>query len=81
MTIRDLKDILIHFQDKQYDDYNVVLWDYNHQQELKWGASFALSHPSKTINFPVDVPPVDGLTVNERFKKLQEETGLTYNLK
>lgn len=76
MTIRDLKDLLIHFNDRKYDDYEVVLWDYNHQQKLDWGGMHSLSHPDKTLSFAVEVPPVDGITVFERLKQLnnvQEE--------
>lgn len=70
MTIRDLKDLLVHFNDRMYDDYEVVLWDYNHQQELNWGGMHSLSHPKKKLSFPVEVPPVDGITVFERLKQL-----------
>lgn len=76
MTIRDLKDLLIHFNDRKYDDYEVILWDYNHQQELVWGGMHSLSHSKKQLSFPVEVPPVDGITVFERLKQLnnvQEE--------
>lgn len=70
MTIRDLREILVHFNDSKFDDYEVVLWDYNHQQELVWGGMHSLSHPSKQLSFPVEVPPVDGITVFERLKQL-----------
>lgn len=76
MTIKDLKDLLIHFNDRKYDDYEVILWDYNHQQKLDWGGMHSLSHPDKTLSFAVEVPPVDGITVFERLKLLnnvQEE--------
>ena len=72
MTIKDLREILIHFQDHKYDDYKVVLWDYNNQQELDWSVNHALSHPDKELSFPVNVPPTDGITVTERIKKLIE---------
>ena len=72
MTVRDLKDILIHFEDRKFDDYEVILWDYNHQQELKWGGMFSLSHPDKAIVFPVEVTPVDGITIMERLKLLKD---------
>lgn len=70
MTIKDLKDILVHFNDREYDDYEVVLWDYNHQQELNWGGMHAWSLPEKKLTFAVEVPPVDGITVFERLKQL-----------
>ncbi len=73
MTIKDLREILIHLQDKKYDDYEVVLWDYNQQQELCWGFGYSLSHPQKKLNFPVDVPTVDGETIMERLKKLKND--------
>ena len=73
MTVKDLREILIHFQDRKYDDYKVILWDYNHQQELDWGGCHSLSKPEKTLSFAVEVPPVDGITVFERLKQLQNE--------
>lgn len=73
MTIKDLKEILIHFQDKKYDDYEVILWDYNHQQTLDWGVSHSLSHPDKELIFPVTVNPVDGITIEKRLKKVVEQ--------
>lgn len=72
MTIKDLREILVHFQDHKYDEYEVELWDYNHQQNLGWGPSFALSHPEKRLTFPVDVKDVDGVTIMERLKKMKE---------
>lgn len=71
MTIEDLKEILIHFEDKKYDNWEVVLWDYNHQQKLNWGGSYSFSKPNKELSFSVEVPPVDGITVFERLKQLQ----------
>ena len=73
MTIKDLREILVHFEDRKYDNYEVVLWDYNHLQKLTWGGSYGLSHPSKELSIPVEVPPVDGVTVFERLKQLQNE--------
>lgn len=72
MTVKDLRDFLRVYNDRKYDDYKVILWDYNHQQELDWGGMRALSHPDKAISFAVEVPPVDGITVFERLKKLQD---------
>ena len=70
MTIKDLREILIHFEDRKYDDYEVVLWDYNHQEKLQWGGMHGLSHPDKELTFTVTVSPVDGVTVDERIKKV-----------
>lgn len=77
MTIKDLRDILIHFQDSKYDDYEIVLWDYNHQQKLQWGGMHGLSHPNKELTFPVNVTPVDGVTIDERIKKLMGNVEMT----
>ena len=71
MTIKDLREILIHFSDRKYDDFEVILWDYNHQQKLDWGGCHAFSKPAKALSFAVEVPPVDGITVFERLKQLQ----------
>ena len=73
ITIRDLKEILIHFQDRKYDEYEVVLWDYNNQQKLSWGGGYALSHPEKELSFPITVPPADGVAVTEKLRKLINE--------
>ena len=73
MTIKDLRELLIHFQDKEYDDYKVILWDYNHQQELNWGGMHSLSHPDKTLVLPVEVPPVDGINVVERLRLILKD--------
>lgn len=70
MTIKNLKDILIHFQDNKYDDYKITLWDYNQQQELNWGGGYSFSKPDKTLTFPVDVPMVDNETIVQRLQKL-----------
>ena len=64
---------MVHFQDRKYDDYKVVLWDYNNQRELGWGVSHALSHPDKELTFPVDAEPVDGITITERLRDLVEK--------
>lgn len=73
MTIKDLREVLVHFQDRKYDDYEVILWDYNHQQKLGWGPSHALSHPDKVLTFPVTVEPADGITIEKRLKSLKEK--------
>lgn len=72
MTIRDLREILKHFEGREFNNYEVLLWDYNHQQKLDWGGAYSLSHPNKTLCFPVEVPPVDGITVFERLKQLKD---------
>ena len=72
MTLRDIKDFIAVFEDSECDDYEIILWDYNHQQKLKTGGGYSLSHPDKEITIPVDVPPVDGVTIFERLKQLQD---------
>lgn len=54
MTIKDLREILIHFQERKYDNYKVELWDYENQRELDWGGMYALSHPDKKLTFSVN---------------------------
>ena len=71
MTVKELREILIHFQDRKYDDWEVVFWDYNHQQKLDWGGCYTLSKPEKQLSFAIEVPPVDSITVFERLKQLQ----------
>lgn len=78
MTIRDLKDIIRTFDDS-FDDYKVVLWDYNHQRELNWGGLRALSNSDKSFSFSIDVPTEDGINIIERLKefcKNQRENGV-----
>lgn len=71
MTIKDLREILIHFSDRKYDDFEVILWDYNQQQALNWGGSYSFSKPEKHLSFPVEVTPVDGITIFERLKQFE----------
>ena len=74
MTIRDLKDILIHFQDRKYDDWEVTLWDFNNQRDLEWSGGYAFSKPDKGITFSVKAEPIDGETIDERIKRIIKET-------
>ena len=74
MKIKELKEILKHYEDGEYDDWEIKLWDYNNQRELVWnGGSYAASKPEKYISFPIKVDPVDGVTIEERVKKLYNE--------
>lgn len=73
MKIKELRDILVHFTNSEYDDFDVELFDYNHQEELKWGGSYSFSKPGKKLVFPVTVTPSDGITIEERLKKLIEK--------
>lgn len=63
MTIKELREILKHFEDKEYDGYEVELWDYKHQQPLAWGPSHGFSKIEKRLTFPVDVPYEDDATL------------------
>lgn len=74
MTIKDLKNILIHFQSDEYDDYQVVLWDYNHQEKLKWNVSHSLSHSEKELCFPVTVKREDGKSIFEELRNFCKES-------
>lgn len=52
MTVKDLKDVMIHFEDRKYDKYKVVFWDASRQ--ITMDATFTgLSHPDKEISFLV----------------------------
>ncbi len=73
MTIKDLRDILIHFTDRKYDDYEVTLWDYNHQQDCDWGGGYSLSHPDKRLVFPITVNDVNEETITDRIKKVMDD--------
>ena len=71
MKIKDIKELLKHYGGEEYDDWDIVLWDYNNQRELKWlGGTFASSKPDKHICFSVEVEPVDGKTIDQRIKEL-----------
>ena len=59
LTIKKLREILKHFEDKEYDDFEVELWDYKHQQALTYGPSHGFSKEEKRLTFPVDVPYED----------------------
>ena len=46
MKVKELKDVMIHFKDRKYDDYKVVFWDASRQTSMD--ATYAgLSHPDK----------------------------------
>lgn len=67
MTIKFLREVLKHYEDREYDDWNVVLFDYNNQRNLiVLDGTYAASKDSKTLSFPVLAPPVDGITIDKR---------------
>lgn len=73
MTIKDLREILIHYEDSKYDDWKVVLWDYNQQQELEWGGTYASSNPDKELTFPVKVQIKGQEEIFDKIKKIMNE--------
>lgn len=74
MTVKFLREILKHYEDHQYDDWEVELFDYNNQRVLHVSeGTYASSKDSRSITFPVDVEPVDGVTIDKRIRKLMEE--------
>jgi len=74
MTIKYLREILKHYTEHQYDEWEIKLWDYNNQREVGFlDGTYASSKATKTINFPVKVEPVDGETIDERLKRLISE--------
>lgn len=76
MTIKDLKEILMHYQDRKYNDWEIKLWDYNNQREVNFlEGTHASSNETKSITFPVMIDPVDGEDIDERLKRLISEMG------
>ncbi len=74
MTVKFLREVLKHYEDKEYDDWNIALFDYNNQRSLEvLDGTYASSKESKIISFPVKVEPVDGVTIDERLKKVLKE--------
>lgn len=71
MTIKDMREILVHFTDHEYDDYEVELFDFNNQRKLEWlEGCHSFSKPEKRITFPVRVEPVDGETIDKRLERM-----------
>lgn len=52
MKVKDLRDVMIHFQDRKYDKYEVVFWDSVRQKRME-GAFTGLSHPDQEISINV----------------------------
>ena len=57
MKVKEMKDLLSLFEDRKYDDYNIVFWDYARQKAMD-GHFGGLSHPEKEIFIPS--PIVEG---------------------
>lgn len=68
MKVKELKDLLAVLSNEEYNDYEIVFWDYARQKRMD-GHFGGLSHPDKEISIPIaDVGgtyfpriPVDGL--------------------
>ena len=76
MTVKFLREVLKHYEDKEYDDWKIELFDYNNQRSLEvLDGTYASSKESKIISFPVEVPPFDGVSLTERLKSIIEENG------
>ena len=76
MTIKFLREVLKHYEDKEYDDWNIVFFDYNNQRSLiAFDGTYASSKESKSLTFPVMVPPVDGVTIDKRVDSLLKSMG------
>lgn len=52
MKLKELKDLMKHFEDSSYDEYELVFWDYMRQQKMD-GHFGGLSHPDKEITIPI----------------------------
>ena len=52
MKVKELKDAMIHFKDRKYDNYEVVFWDASRQTSMD-ATYTGLSHPDKEISFNV----------------------------
>lgn len=71
MKLKDLREILKHYEGREWDNVEVRLWDYNNQREAIWtGGSYGFSKTNMELTFPIEVPPVDGKTIDERIKEL-----------
>ena len=74
MTVKFLREVLKHYQDSKYDDWEVNLFDYNNQRDLHVNdGMYSSSKETKSITFTVEVEPVDGETIDERVKRLMEK--------
>lgn len=74
VTIKDLREILKHFTDYEYDDWKVCLWDFNNQREVEMVPGMhSVSRPDKQISFPVRVEPIDGEEIDRRLARMIKE--------
>ena len=81
MTVKFLREVLKHYEDKEYDDWKIELFDYNNQRSLEvLDGTYASSKESKIISFPVKVelmasPSTKGLS--QLLKKMDTLKPLT----
>ena len=54
MKVKELKDLMKHFEEDKYNDYEIVFWDYARQKKMD-GHFGGLSHPEKEISIPISV--------------------------
>lgn len=52
MTVRELNDVMIHWQDSKYRDYEIAVWDWRRQKEMNLVFT-GCSHPEREVNFNV----------------------------
>lgn len=81
VTIKDLKDV-VSCIDSAYDNFEVVLWDYNHQRKLEWGGCHSFSKSEKAMTFAVTVPAEYGTNIFEMLREFcqkQKENGICKN--
>jgi hypothetical protein len=74
MKIKFLREVLKHYEDHQYDDWEINLFDYNNQRSLHLADGvYSASKETKTITFPTEVEPVDGETIDNRIRRIMDE--------
>lgn len=54
MKVKEIKELMKHFEEPKYDDYEMVFWDYARQKRMD-GHFGGLSHPDKEISIPISV--------------------------
>ena len=52
MTVRELNDVMVHWQDSKYRDYEIAVWDWRRQKEMNLVFT-GCSHPEREVNFNV----------------------------
>ena len=73
MTIKDLREILKHYEERKYDDWEFVIWDYQNQRRLEWLGGYSSSNDDETLAISVINEPDDGVDIMDKLKKLTDE--------